>query len=61
MASGSEIRDYVDFDYAENLDKPLTWLLFIVFGWPISWKANMQSVVILLTTESRVYYHDRRC
>nr|CAN75281.1 hypothetical protein VITISV_007972 [Vitis vinifera] len=50
---GTQLQGFVDVDYAGNIDtiKSLTGYLFIVFGRIVSWKANIQSVVSLLTTE----------
>ncbi|XP_075492491.1 secreted RxLR effector protein 161-like [Primulina tabacum] len=46
---------YVDSDYAGNLDtrKSVTGLIFTLYGTDISWKASLQSVVALSTTEAK--------
>ena len=48
-----EIVGYVDFDYDEDWDKrrSLTGYVFTLCGSVISWKATLQSIVALLTTE----------
>lgn len=48
------IAGYVDSDYAECLDtrKSLTGFVFTAFGTAISWKASLQKVVSLSTTEA---------
>ena len=45
---------YVDADYAGDLDKrrSLTRYVFTLFGCTVSWKAQLQSVVALSTTEA---------
>lgn len=45
---------YVDADIAGNLDtrKSLSGYVFTLFGTAVSWKANLQSVVALSTTEA---------
>ncbi|CAM8877995.1 unnamed protein product [Rhodiola kirilowii] len=53
--SRSEIVEgFVDSDYAGNLDtrKSQTGLVFTVFGTAVSWKANLQKVVALSTSEA---------
>ncbi|RVW69880.1 Retrovirus-related Pol polyprotein from transposon TNT 1-94 [Vitis vinifera] len=48
-----KLQGFVDVDYAGNIDtrKSLTGYVFTVFGGAVSWKANLQSVVALSTTE----------
>lgn len=48
------IEGFVDSDYAACLDtrKSLTGYVFTAFGTAISWKANLQKVVALSTTEA---------
>ena len=48
------IEGFVDSDYAGCLDtrKSLTGYIFTAFGTAISWKANLQKVVALSTTEA---------
>uniref|UniRef100_A0A803Q1S2 Retrovirus-related Pol polyprotein from transposon TNT 1-94 n=1 Tax=Cannabis sativa TaxID=3483 RepID=A0A803Q1S2_CANSA len=48
------INGHVDFDYAGCIDtrKSLTGYVFTMFGTTISWKANLQKVVALSTTEA---------
>ena len=47
-----EIFGYVDFDYDEDWDKrSLTGYVFTLCGSVISWKATLQSIVALSTTE----------
>ena len=48
------ISGYVDSDYAGCIDtrKSLTGYVFTMFGTAISWKANLQKVVALSTTEA---------
>ena len=48
------LSGYVDADYAGDIDKKrsLTGYLFTLYGSVISWKANLQSVVALSTTEA---------
>jgi len=45
---------YVDADFAGDLDKKrsLTGYVFTLFGCTVSWKAQLQSVVSLSTTEA---------
>ncbi|RVW67938.1 Retrovirus-related Pol polyprotein from transposon TNT 1-94 [Vitis vinifera] len=49
----SMIKGFVNVDYARNIDtkKSLTGYVFIVFGGVMSWKANLQLVVAISTTE----------
>ncbi|KAL6345828.1 hypothetical protein AAG906_017584 [Vitis piasezkii] len=51
---GAGITGYVDLDYAGDLDKrKLTKsYIFTIFGGPISWKSQLQSIVALSTTEA---------
>lgn len=44
----------MDSDYAEIIDtrKSLTCYVFLLFGTAISWKASLQSVVALSTTDT---------
>lgn len=48
------IEGYVDADYAGNVDtrKSLSWYVFTLYGTAISWKANLQFVVALSTTQA---------
>ncbi|RVW15249.1 Retrovirus-related Pol polyprotein from transposon TNT 1-94 [Vitis vinifera] len=50
----TQLQGFVDADYAGNIDtrKSLTGYVFTVFGGAVSWKANLQSVVALSTTEA---------
>ncbi|KAH9696921.1 Integrase catalytic domain-containing protein [Citrus sinensis] len=50
----SKVLGYVDSDFAGDLDKRrlVTGFVFILFGGVVSWKASLQSVVALLTTEA---------
>ncbi|CAM8974082.1 unnamed protein product [Rhodiola kirilowii] len=52
--SADLIQGFVDSDYARNIDtrKSQTGLVFTVFGTAVSWKANLQKVVALSTTEA---------
>ena len=47
------IEGYVDFDFAKSIDtrKSTTGYAFKVFGNLVNWRANLQSVVALSTTE----------
>lgn len=49
-----EIVGFVDSDYAADLDKrrSLTGYVFSVFGNVVSWRANLQTVVALSSTEA---------
>nr|CAN70013.1 hypothetical protein VITISV_017116 [Vitis vinifera] len=51
---GTQLQGFVDADYVGNIDtrKSLTGYVFTVFGGAISWKANLQLVVALSTTEA---------
>ena len=51
---GTQLQGFVDADYVGNIDtrKSLTGYVFTVFGRAISWKANLQLVVALSTTET---------
>ncbi|RVX00023.1 Retrovirus-related Pol polyprotein from transposon TNT 1-94 [Vitis vinifera] len=50
----TQLQGFVDADYAGNIDtrKSLTGYVFTLFGGAVSWKANLQSVVALSTTEA---------
>jgi hypothetical protein len=50
----SSVIGYVDSDYAGDLDKrrSLTGFVFTLSGCAISWKATLQSIVLLSTTEA---------
>ena len=50
---GTQLEGFVNVDYARNIDtkKSLTGYVFIVFGGAMSWKANLQLVVAISTTE----------
>ncbi|KAL5538278.1 hypothetical protein UlMin_045948 [Ulmus minor] len=52
--SGAKLMGYVDADYAGDLDKrrSLTGYFFTLFGCTVSWKAQLQPVVALSTTEA---------
>ncbi|CAM8974914.1 unnamed protein product [Rhodiola kirilowii] len=54
QVSSEIIQGFVDSDYAGNVDtrKSQTGLVFTVFGTAVSWKANLQKVVALSTTEA---------
>ena len=47
------LRGYVDLDYARDLDRrrSLTGYIFMLNGCTVNWKATLQSVVALSTTE----------
>ena len=51
---GAIIEGFVDADYAGCVDtrKSLSGYVFTLFGTAVSWKANLQSVVALSTTEA---------
>nr|KYP72642.1 Retrovirus-related Pol polyprotein from transposon TNT 1-94 [Cajanus cajan] len=51
---GDAVIGYVDADFAGCLDtrKSLTGYVFTMFGSAVTWKANLQSVVSLSTTEA---------
>ncbi|RVW17190.1 Retrovirus-related Pol polyprotein from transposon TNT 1-94 [Vitis vinifera] len=51
---GVGIIGYVDSDYARDLDKrrSTTCYIFTLFGGPVSWKSQLQSIVALSTTEA---------
>ena len=51
---GEKLRGYVDSDFAGDLDKQrsLTGYIFTLFGCIVSWKAQLQLVVALSTTEA---------
>ncbi|KAL5577780.1 hypothetical protein UlMin_019479 [Ulmus minor] len=50
----AKLMGYVDADHAGDLDKrrSLTGYIFTLFGCTVSWKAQLQSVVALSTTEA---------
>lgn len=52
--SKAEIEGYVDSDYAGRMDsrKSISGYVFTMFGTTISWKATLQKVVALSTTEA---------
>lgn len=52
--NGSVIQGFVDADFAKDLDKgrSITGYAFMVLGSLVSWKASLQHVVALSTTES---------
>lgn len=54
MLIGKEIKFFVDFDYAANVDtrKSFTGFVFTIFGGHVRQKSNLQSVMALLTTEA---------
>ena len=47
------VIEYVDSNFAEDLDKRIffTWYVFTIGGCAINWKATLQTIVVLLTTE----------
>ena len=51
---GADITSYVDLDYAGDLDKrrSTTCYIFTLFGGPVSWKSQLQSIVALSTIEA---------
>ena len=51
---GEKLRGYVDVDFTGDLDKQrfLTGYVFTLFGCTVSWKAQLQPVVALSTTEA---------
>ncbi|KAH9791941.1 CCHC-type domain-containing protein [Citrus sinensis] len=53
-ASDEVLKGYVDSDYAGDLDRrrSLTGYLFMLNGCAVNWKATLQSVVALSTTEA---------
>ncbi|KZV43791.1 hypothetical protein F511_41481 [Dorcoceras hygrometricum] len=54
QTGGEAVLGYVDSDYAGSIDtrRSLTGYVFTVYGTAVSWKANLQSVVALSTTEA---------
>ena len=50
---GASITGYVDLDYAGDLDKRrlTTSYIFTLFGGPINWKSQLQSIIALSTAE----------
>ncbi|KAL5563212.1 hypothetical protein UlMin_032959 [Ulmus minor] len=52
----TKLMGYVDADHAGDLDKrrSLTGYIFTLFGCTISWKAQLQPVVALSTTEAEL-------
>ncbi|KAL5572018.1 hypothetical protein UlMin_021615 [Ulmus minor] len=53
-SAGAKLVGYVDADFAGDLDKrrSLTGYVFTLFGCTVSWKAQLQPVVALSTTEA---------
>ena len=51
---GDGITGYVDSDYVGDLDKRMstTGYIFTLFGGPVSWKSQLQSIAALSTTEA---------
>ncbi|XP_041003982.1 secreted RxLR effector protein 161-like [Juglans microcarpa x Juglans regia] len=51
----SRVVGYIDYNYAGDLDKrrSLTGYVFILRGSAISWKATMQSTIVLSITEAK--------
>ena len=51
---GVSITSYVDSDYTGDLDKrrSTTGYIFILFGGHVSWKPQLQSIMVLSTTEA---------
>jgi hypothetical protein len=56
-------RDYVDFDYAGDLDKrrSLTGYVLTIGGCAVSWKACLQATVALSTTEAEYIAISEAC
>ena len=52
--SCSKVEGFVESDYVGSLDtrKSLTRYVFTIYGGAVSWKANLQPVVALSTTET---------
>ena len=55
--------DYVDSDYAGDLDKrrSLTGYVFTISGCAVSWKASLQATVTLSTTEAEYMAISKTC
>ncbi|KAL5545566.1 hypothetical protein UlMin_005253 [Ulmus minor] len=55
VSVGAKLVGYVDVDFARDLDKKrsLTSYVFTLFGCTVSWKAKLQPVVALSTTETK--------
>ena len=53
------ITGYVDADYAGDINKRRSIIVYIftLYGNVVRWKANLQSVVALSTTESEYIAH----
>ena len=53
-SSSDEVYDYVDLDFASDLDKrrSTAGCVFTLVGGPISWMSKLQEVVTLSTTEA---------
>ena len=51
---GVSITSYVDSDYVGDLDKrrSTTGYIFTLFGGHVSWKPQLQSIMVLSTTEA---------
>ncbi|KAH9648407.1 hypothetical protein KPL70_025572 [Citrus sinensis] len=52
--NSDQVQGYVDSDFAGDLDKrrSITGYVYTLFGGAVSWKASLQSVVALSTTEA---------
>ena len=50
-----KVEGFVDSDYTRSLDtrKSLTGYVFTIYGGAVSWKANLQPMVALSTTETK--------
>ena len=57
------VAGYVDFDYAGDLDKrrSLTGYVFTIRGCAVSWKATLQSIIALSTTEAEYMVVTEAC
>lgn len=53
--TSSKVLDYVDSNFAGDLDRrrSVTGFVFTLFGGAVSWKASLQSIVALSTTEAK--------
>jgi len=54
MATTNDVVGYVDSDYGGDLDRrrSLSGYIFTLYNNAISWKATLQSIVALSTTEA---------
>ena len=57
------VSGYIDSDYARALDKrkSLTGYVFTIRGCAISWKATIQSIIALSTTEAKYIVVTEAC